>query len=87
MLPDGKTILFTTNVSGIVNYDKANVAVQSISTGERKIVQRDGYYGRYLPSGHLVYMHQGTLFGGPFDLKRLEMSAQPVPVLEGVRLP
>src|SRR3989441_2608845 len=85
LLPDGKTILFTTNVRGIVNYDNANIVVQSISTGERKIVQRDGYYGRYLPSGHLVYMYKGTLFGVPFDLKRLEMTAQPVPVLEGVR--
>jgi Tol biopolymer transport system component len=47
-------------------------------------VQRGGFYARYLPSGHLVYMHEGTLFAVPFDLKRLEATGQPVPILEGV---
>ena len=47
-------------------------------------MQRGGYHGRYLPSGHLVYMHEGTLFAAPFDLDRLELTGQPVPVLEGV---
>jgi hypothetical protein len=27
-----------------------------------KILQRGGYYGRYLPSGHLVYVHEGVIF-------------------------
>ena len=43
-----------------------------------------GYHGRYLPSGHLVYIHDGTLFAAPFDLDRLEVTGQPVPALEGV---
>jgi hypothetical protein len=34
--------------------------------------QRDGYLGPYLGSGHLAYMHGGTLFVAPFDLTRLE---------------
>ena len=41
-------------------------------------------YARYLPSGHVVYMHEGTLFAVPFDLKRLEVTGQPAPILEGV---
>ena len=43
-----------------------------------------GYYGRYLPSGHLVYIHAATLFAVPFDLSRLEISGPAVPVAEGV---
>ena len=35
-------------------------------------------------SGHLVYIHDGTLFAVPFDLDRLEVKGQPVPALEGV---
>jgi hypothetical protein len=35
-------------------------------------------------SGHLIYMLRGTLFAAPFDLDRLEMTGEPVPVLEGV---
>src|SRR5262249_22345140 len=34
--------------------------------------------------GHLVYMHQGTLFTAPFDSDRLEITSQPVPAVEGV---
>ncbi len=45
---------------------------------------RGGFHARYLPSGHLVYMHEGTLFAVPFDLERLEVTGQPVPVLEDV---
>src|SRR5207244_3334095 len=47
-------------------------------------VQRGGYYGRYLRSGHLVYVYQGTVFAEPFDLARLEPTGPPVPVLDGV---
>ena len=55
-----------------------------MASGQRKTVQRGGFYARYLPSGHVVYMHEGTLFAVPFDLKRLEVTGQPAPILEGV---
>ena len=58
--------------------------VQPLPTGSRKVVLRGGYYGRYLPSGHLVYIHNGTLFAARFDLDRLEVTGQPVPALDGV---
>jgi serine/threonine-protein kinase len=48
------------------------------------VVHRGGYHGRYLRSGHLVYLHKGTLFAAPFDLERLELTGQPVPALDGV---
>ena len=83
LLPGGKAVLFTG--SGITGaFEDANLVVQPLPTGARKIVQRGGYHGRYLPSGHLVYIHAGTLFAAPFDLDRLEMTGQPVPALEGV---
>jgi Tol biopolymer transport system component len=83
VLPGGKAVLYTT--SGIYNaYQNANLVVQTLPTGPRKIVQRGGWYGRYLPSGHLVYVHEGTLFAAPFDLSRLEVTGQAVPVLEDV---
>ena len=58
--------------------------VLSLSTGQRKVVQSGGYGGRYLPSGHLVYAHRGTLFTVPFDLAHLEVRGTPVPVLDDV---
>ena len=51
-------------------------------------MQRGGYFGRYLATsngaGHLVYLHQGTLFAVGFDLDRLEVRGTPVPLLEDV---
>jgi len=45
---------------------------------------RGGYFGRYLPGGYLVYIHQRTLFGVPFDLNRLEVRGTATPLLEDV---
>jgi hypothetical protein len=85
MLPGGKAVLYTSaSTAASIAYDDANLVVQPLPGGERKVVQRGGYYGRYLPSGHLVYFRGATLFAVPFDLDRLELTGQPVPVLQGV---
>jgi len=55
-----------------------------MASGQRKTLQHSGFYARYLPSGHVIYMHDGTLFAVPFDLKRLETTGPPAPILEGV---
>src|SRR6516164_8182606 len=68
VLPGGKGILYTANLIGATSFDDANIVVRPLPTGSPRIVQRGGYYGRYLPSGHLVYFHEGTLFAAPFDL-------------------
>jgi serine/threonine-protein kinase len=82
-LPGGKAVLFTSNTQQL-NPEDSDIIVYSLATGQRKTVQRGGFYARYLPSGHVVYMHEGTLFAVPFDLKRLEVTGQPAPILEGV---
>src|SRR5262249_12324887 len=79
ILPGGQAVLLTQGASGA--FDDAAIAVLSLKTGEVKVVQRGGYFGRYLPSGHLVYLHEGTLFGVPFDLKRMANQCAPEPVL------
>jgi serine/threonine-protein kinase len=76
-------VLFTANPT-IGSYESASVVVQKLPGGPRKVVATGGYFGRYLPSGHLVYLHEGTLFAVPFDLARLEARGAPVPVLEEV---
>jgi Tol biopolymer transport system component len=83
VLPAGKAVLFTSNTHTNV-YEDAEIVVYSMASGQRKTVQRGGFYARYVPSGHVVYMHEGTLFAVPFDLKRLEATGQPAPILEGV---
>ncbi len=82
VLPGSRAVLFTSGVSG--NYDAASLVVQRLPDGPRKVVYRGGYHGRYLRSGHLVYIREGTLFAAPFDLERLEVLGASTPVLEGV---
>ena len=83
VLPGGKAVLFTSSSSPVA-YDEANLVVQPLPTGARKVVQRGGYYGRYVPSGHLVYLHDGSLLAVPFDVSRLEVTGQPVVALDSV---
>jgi serine/threonine protein kinase len=79
----GKAVLFTA-LSASGDIDDANVVIQRLPAGPRKIVQRGGFHGRYLGSGHLVYVHGATLLAAPFDLERLEPTGEPAPVMEGI---
>ena len=88
MLRGGSAVLFTGN-SRPNGFQEANVVVQELPNGPRKVLVRGAYYGRYLASGHLVYVHDGTLFAARFDLDRLELTGAAAPALEGaaVNLP
>jgi len=83
VLPGGHSVLFTSSKT-IGAFDDAAIVVLNLKTGARKVVLNGGYHGRYLSSGHLVYLHKGTLFAVPFDLDGLEAKGQPVPVIEGI---
>jgi eukaryotic-like serine/threonine-protein kinase len=88
MLPDGDTLLYTlaTNTrKGMDRWDKARIVVQSITTGARTLLIDGGSDARYLATGHLAYAVGGTLFAVPFDLRRLKVTGEPVPLVEGVR--
>ncbi|TDI47528.1 MAG: serine/threonine-protein kinase, partial [Acidobacteria bacterium] len=82
-LPDGKSLLFTFTESKF-DWDEANIVVANLDTGERKTLIRVGRDARYLPTGHLVYAVESTLFAVPFDVGKLELMGDPAPVLEGV---
>ncbi len=81
LLPGGEAVLFTVIARST---GEPYIEVQSLETGERKTVQQGGIYGRYLPTGHLVYVSEGTLFAAPFDLGRLEITGPPAPIVEDV---
>jgi len=55
-----------------------------LETGEYRILISGGSHARYSESGHIVYGVAGTLRAVPFDLGRLEVTGNPVPVLDGV---
>ncbi len=82
-LPGGKNVLYTEH-SSTTDFGSANLVVAPLSSGTPKIIVRGGYFGRYVPSGHLIYMHQGTLFAVRFDIDRLETMGRAVPALDGL---
>jgi serine/threonine-protein kinase len=82
-LPGGKAVLFAAGPNG-VDFSIAQVAVQSVGTGERRNLVQGGTQPRYAPSGHLVYAQGGNLMAVPFDPVRLTATGASVPVVEGV---
>jgi len=82
ILPGGKAVMFTAGSTGA--YDTASIEVMSLADHRRKTLVQGGTFGRYLLSGHLVYVNRGTLFAVPFDVDRLEVHGTPAPVLDQV---
>ena len=82
-LPGGKGVLYTEH-SALREFGAANLVVADMAGGPGKILVRGAFYGRYVPSGHLLYMQQATLVAVGFDLDRLEVVGSAVPVLEDI---
>jgi len=80
VLPRSKALLFT----AISTATRSRIDVVSLSTGERKTVIQDGSYARYVPTGHLLFVRSGVLLAAPFDLTRLRVSGDAVPLVENV---
>jgi dipeptidyl aminopeptidase/acylaminoacyl peptidase len=74
--------LYTSSSAAVGTYEQASIEAQSLRTVERKTLLRGGYYGRHVPSGHLLYVHGGRLYAAPMDEKRLALTGPPVAVIE-----
>jgi eukaryotic-like serine/threonine-protein kinase len=85
VLPGGKAVLFTVWTGP--GFDEHRIEVQSLQTGERRVLVRGGTTGRYVASGHLVYARADALMAVRMDLDRLEaVSDAPVLLAEQVRV-
>ena len=82
ILPGGTQVLYTA-IRGF-EADRGNIEVMTLRDGKRRVLARGGTFGRYLAPGFLSYVNQGTLYVAPFDLDRLEVRGQPVPILDGI---
>jgi serine/threonine-protein kinase len=89
-LPGGAGIVFAVAkgrepgvLPTIDSWDGATIVVQP-PNGQRKTLITGGSDPRYLSTGHLLYARGGTLFVAPFDLKRLAVAGNGMPVMEGV---
>ena len=80
-LPGGKALFLD-----VLDTDRGSqIRVLSLETGEQKMVVEDGINAYYAPTGHLVYQWKGNLLAAPFDLAKLQVMGNPVPVLKGIK--
>ena len=84
MLPGGEWVLFTLRPANTLLWDEAQIVVQSVATGERRVLIAGGRDGRYVATGHLVYALNGGLFAVPFDLGARDVTGGPVSLIEGI---
>jgi eukaryotic-like serine/threonine-protein kinase len=90
LLPGGRAVLFTVIPMRTISLGLAGTApgarieVLNLQTGMRKTIVRGGSRGRYVRTGHLVYAAAGSLFAAPFDINRLELRGDPVPLVPDV---
>jgi eukaryotic-like serine/threonine-protein kinase len=85
-LPDGRSILYTVwNDTGV---DGAHVVVQPLDGRPPSTLVVGGSYPRVVPldshRAYLVYARAEGLMAAPFDLRRLQLTAPAMPVLDGV---
>ena len=89
LLPGDEAFVFTASEDNN-EWENATIQVQTIKGGKRKTLVTGGYFGRYMPAsdgtGYLVYVHEGSIFAAPMDLKRLELTGPASPVLEDVSI-
>jgi serine/threonine-protein kinase len=78
-LPDG-SVLFTAPALS-VGSENARIEILPAQKGEAAILPVQGYYARYSPSGHLVFVRHGTLWAVKFDLNTRSTKGAPVALL------
>jgi serine/threonine-protein kinase len=83
-LPGSKAILFTIGTADIEGYEDARIALLDLTTGKYKTLVEGGSMPRFSTTGHLVYARGGSLYAVAFDVRKLAVTGQPFPVLEGV---
>ena len=77
-------MLFTLRTGAGV-WDDAKIVVHELSSGRRVVLVDGGTDARLLPTGHLVYVREATMFAVKFDPARLAITGEPVQVHQGIQ--
>ena len=84
LVADGRAVLFTLR-TGAGTWDDAKIVVHELSSGRRAVLVNRGTDARLLPTGHLVYVREATMFAVTFDPARLAVTGEPVQVHQGIQ--
>jgi len=81
-LPRGKGILFAATNASL----EGSLQVLASNGSHPRTVVQNSTYGRFLASGHLIYLQRGVLFAAPMDVDRLELTGSAVPLISAVSI-
>jgi serine/threonine-protein kinase len=84
ILPGGKAVLFTNIGRG---FDDHKIEVFSLQTNKRQTIFKGGTYARYIPTGHLIYGRDETLYAARFDIEQLKIVGPHISVVSGIVTP
>ena len=81
LMPDEKHVIFT---SFLAELDKSSVRLCSIDGREQVTLIENAIFGRYVNSGHLVFIRDDNLMAVTFDSSNLQVLGTPTPVLDDI---
>jgi serine/threonine-protein kinase len=85
LLPGGEWLLFTVLHRPATDWNQADIVIQSLKSGERRVLRSGAFDARYLPSGYITYISQNVLYVSAFDLTALKLNDEHIPLAQGVK--
>ncbi len=79
VVSDARAVIYTS-----ASVADSAVAVLDLATGERHTIVEAAAFGRYSPTGHLVFERRGRLEAAALALGTWKLSAEPRPILRGL---
>ena len=76
------TLIYTVHPNESVSL--GDIYILDASEGVSRLLIEDGFNARYAPSGHIIFVRNGSLWAAPFDNERLEIIGEEVPVVTGI---
>ncbi len=83
-LPDGKHFLYEAVGSASSKDDPRAVYIGSLDAAERSRLLLNGGSNAKYAQGYVLYLRERTLMAHAFDVRRLELTGEPLPIAENV---
>jgi Tol biopolymer transport system component len=81
LLPDEKWVVYT---SWFTPIDNARIMALSLESGEQRVLLQGAAFGRWSPTGHLLYVREGKLWAVELDRQSMSVVGNGEPVLDDV---
>ena len=73
VLPGGTHLLYTLELDG-KSYSDAQIIISALDGSDRRVLIAGGSDARYVPTGHILYWREGSVWAVPFDLSTRQLT-------------